>query len=212
MRTTEWERYAPDRHSHCAGNYIFLLKPFRLAPYYAGETDCFSRRFERDHGGLFRQGLRTFFRTPFIRNATDRSHKGFGVALERAQKPNRPNPDLIYVAGNSTDLTDIAEGLDFWSNNVVLLVCQTATTRTERHLIEARVQEDIMTYYEASVGNAIEWRLPPRSRIVGHRPPSPSPAPAILYGWLGCDDAMDAADFFSSLERQPRLPVSQPFS
>lgn len=63
MITTERVQYAPQQHRQWVGNYMFLLRLFSHAPYYAGETDCFDRRSRRDHGGLFRPTLRTFFRT-----------------------------------------------------------------------------------------------------------------------------------------------------
>ena len=180
---------------------MFLLRPFGNAPYFAGETDCFDRRSRREHGGLFRPSLRTFFRSPFISNVTDKSHKGFANAFHRVQRPNGPDRARIFVAGDAANFAITAEAADYWLKQVVLLICQTATTQHERQVIEARVQEDIMAYYEGLVGHEIIWRLSKRSRLVGQRPGNvPSPAPAIFYKMSDGNTIMDAEGFFKTLE------------
>ncbi len=201
MITTEWMQYASHRHTQWSGNYMFLLRLFSNAPYFVGETDCFDTSSRRDHGGLFRQGLRTFFRTGFISDFIDGSHKDFAAAFHRVRQPNGPDRTMLFVAGDAANPAIIAEATDYWLKQVVLLICQTATTQHERQLIEARVQEDIMAYYEGLAGHEIIWRLSKRSRLVGERPGNvPSPAPAILYKMDGESNVMDAEEFFKSLE------------
>jgi hypothetical protein len=199
MMTTEWEPYDPARHRQRAGNYLFLLRPFHHSPYYAGETDLFKRRFDSDHGGLFRDSGRTFMRRLFISEATDRTHKGFGTAWDNANPEGGPDRARVHVPGDPTDSSLKAESVEYWLDEVVLLICQT-TTKGERHLIEARVQDDIMAYYEALVGHTINWKIPPDSQLVGDRPSVPSPAPAILYSWRAWGKAVEANDFFRAVE------------
>jgi len=201
MITTEWTQYAPRLHKQWAGNYMFLLRPFSNAPYFVGETDCFDRRSQQDHGGLFRPSLRTFFRSTFISNAIDTSHKGFAGAFHRVQQPKRPDRTMVFVAGDRASPAIAAEATDYWLKQVVLLICQTATTANERFLIEARVQEDLIAYYEGLVGHEITWRLSKRSRLAGQRPGNvPTAVPAILYKMCGGSNVMAAEEFFKTLE------------
>lgn len=187
---------------------MFLLKPFSNAPYFVGETDCFDRSSERDHRGLFRPSLRTFFRSTVISNAIDKSHKGFAAAFHRVQEPNGPDRTLIFVAGDRASPTVTAEATDYWLKQVVLLICQTATTANERFIIEARVQDDIMAYYEGLVGHEIIWRLSEWSRLVGQRPGNvPIPAPPILYKMCEGSNVMDAEEFFKTLEVATFSPI-----
>jgi hypothetical protein len=221
MITTEWERYDPALHSQCSGDYMFLVKPFHHAPYYAGKAIPFKGRFGK-HEGLFKDGLRTFMRPLFISEASDTTHAGFAASWNKANPIGGAGPDhtRIYVARKETDPADLtinAECCEYWLNDVVLLICQTATNECERRLIEASVQEDIMLYYQCLVGHRIKWKFSSNSRreswLVGDRPGGvPSPAPAILYSWSGSGNAVGSCDFFRGFESKDfrHFPKSTP--
>lgn len=201
MITTEWQSYDPARHGQCAGNYMFLLKPFQHAPYYAGETGCFDDRFTRQHGSYFRQGFRTFMRPLFISEAIDRTHAGFAAAWHKANpKGGAADRTRIHVARDRSEPADPlinAEGIKFWLNKVVLLICQTATTDDMRYQIEASVQQHIMAYYERLLGRTIKWQIPKSSRLVGPAKWRPSD---IRYSWRGWGNAVGPNDFFRAVQ------------
>ena len=194
---TTWEFYDPERHAGQGGNYIFLLKAFRNAPYYSGETMNFEDRFA-GHGQLFVGGRRTFMRRPFIDESTDWSHAGFAARWHHyKQQSVEEQQRLVWVATNSFDETMGREGAAFWANEVALLV---SPKGEERFPVEKRVQVDIMDYYDGLLGRAINWCIPPRSRLVGHGP-SVVTEPTLLYQLDG-GRAGNAGVFFSTLETQ----------
>jgi hypothetical protein len=106
-----------------------------------------------------------------------------------------------------------ADGSEFWLNKVTLLICQTAATKDEWRVIEARVQDDIKAYYECLVGHTINWDIPLKSQLVGDRPKGvPSPAPDILYSWRGWGNAVRPCDFFRAIQiaNLPPYPKTTP--
>lgn len=196
---TVWEFYDPERHVGQGGNYMFLLKAFGNAPYYSGETRDFADRFTtngKSHGRLFRDGMRTFMRRPFIDECTDRSHVGFAARWHHYKQQSAQEQErLVWVPNGSFDEAMGREGTTFWQNEVALLV---STRGDERHAVERRVQVEIMDYYDGLLGQTINWCIPPRSRLVGHGP-SVVTKPTLTYR-LHEGQAEGAGVFFGTLK------------
>ena len=98
--TTVWDFYDPVRHAGTGGNYIFLLKGFHHAPYYAGKAEAFQARILTDSGShkkSFPNGDRTYMRPPF-HDWSDHSHKGFAERWHDYKQQIAPEQGkLLYV-------------------------------------------------------------------------------------------------------------------
>jgi hypothetical protein len=142
-------------------------------------------------------------RSPFM-CVDDKSHAGFAsrwhsVWLQR----DKLLDEYLFVPANDPpkDPTILSEGTAYWKEKIFPIVSGTATTKKERYDIEARVQSDIMAYYENLVGHRICWCLSSSSAsLVGptHGGASRS-GPPIQYSW--CDgDPIGPNEFFKTLE------------
>ena len=200
--TIVWEFYDPVRHAGRGGNYIFLLKSFNNAPYYAGEAGSFQTRVftaSGSHKKSFAKGERTFMR-PLFHDWLDHSHRGFAERWHNyKQKTAYEQEELLYVPKISFYSEEIGyEGKQFWASNVALLVSPNSLDCRGRCGIESRVQLGIMEYYKHIVELPFDWKIPRTgSKLMGNKSSSVT-SPTLLYQ-LGNAQPMSACSFFAKL-------------
>ena len=113
--------------------YMFLLKPFNNAPYYAGTASEFEGRLVKhsgSHKSLFDQARRTFMRHPFISESSDMSHRGLvpvgTITLSKAM-PRRGRD--WYGCQTVTLMGEVqTESKQFWESQMVILVVRMTST------------------------------------------------------------------------------------
>ena len=201
---TTWEIYDAAKHRGEGGNYMFLLKPFANAPYYAGIAKDFAERFAT-HQRHFSQGRRTFMRRAFIDGSTLRSHAGFAHRWHHYSQLSQTEQErLIWVPTPSGDDAMRHEGEAFRQGDMILLV---STRGDNRAAVEKRVQLDIIEYHNGFLEAPHDWKIPrTRSRLVGQGPRMVT-TPTVLYSF-GRTHPVAAARFFPTLAtmESPRRP------
>lgn len=199
--TTVWEFYDPVRHAGRGGNYIFLLKSFHNAPYYAGEAGSFNDRVceaSDGHRKSFAKGKRTFMR-PLFHDWPDHSQRGFAERWHNyKQEVASEQEQLLYVPEISPYSEEIGyEGKQFWASNITILVSPNSLDGHGRRGNEGRIQLDIIDYYKDLLELPLDWNIPKISRLMGKGPQKVT-SPTLLYQF-GTSQPMSANMFFAKL-------------